>query len=272
MVLAASVACSRAETGAICGAVERRERVAKKALARDAGEQRLAQRGKLGKAGQERVIGVLHLAEAESGIEDDASGCNTCCDRRFQLLRELALHQRQNLLRREPRQRLPFLRAAARVHQDDAALKLGAGGGHGVIPQQTAYVVDDLGAGRDGCSGGWGAVGVDRKKRIGPGLTDGFDYGHDTINLLLRRYRSACTSTCTRTGRFAADVDDRGTVGEHRERRVDGFIHGVQQSAVGKGIGCHVQNAHHARGSAQRERARAQLPVEMGASVHLGSG
>ena len=62
----------------------------------------------------------------------------------------------------------PVLRAAAGVHQDGAAAQLGAGGGHGGIPEVAADVVDDLGSGFDGQGGCGGVVGVDGEDGVGP--------------------------------------------------------------------------------------------------------
>ena len=88
---------ARGDRGA-CGAVEGREGVAEEAFAGDAGEQRLAERGELGKAAQQRVVRVLYFAEAEAGVEDDAfrrdAGCEGCAEP----LGELALDQRQDFL------------------------------------------------------------------------------------------------------------------------------------------------------------------------------
>ncbi len=97
-------------------------------------------------------------------------------------------------------------------------------------------------------------------------VADAFDDGQDAVDLLLRGDGSAGA----RAGGFAADVDDGGAVREHGERGLNGLVDRVQQATVGEGIRRDVQDAHDARDLAQRERTRAQLPVEMGTAMHVG--
>ena len=92
--------------------------------------------------------------------------------------------------------------------------------------------------------------------------------GQDAIDLLLRGDGSAGAGASG----FAADIDDDGAVRKHGERGLHGFVDRAQAAAVGEGIRRHVEDAHDARDRAQRERLRTQLPVEMGARVHVGSG
>src|ERR1700721_1459529 len=117
-----------------CGAVERRERPPEEAFAGDACQQRLAERGESGQSQQQRVVGVVNLAKAETGIENDTLRRDTDRDGRAAPLREFMVDQRYALLRCEPREGLPVRWPAPGVHQDDAALETGAGAGHGLVP------------------------------------------------------------------------------------------------------------------------------------------
>ena len=129
------------------------------------------------------------------------------------------------------------------MHQNCSAAEAGAGGGHGGVPEVAADVVDDLGAGFDGETGGGGVEGVYREDGVGLCLEDGVDGGKDAGLLFVGRERS-----CVGAGGFAADVEDVGSFFEHLEGLIYGAVGGglwrVEMTAVGEGVGCDVEDAH----------------------------
>ena len=89
---------ARGDGSARC-AVERGERAAEEAFAGDACQQRLAERGDLRDAAQERVVRVVYFAEAEAGIENDTLRRDACREGCAAPLRELVPDQGHDFLR-----------------------------------------------------------------------------------------------------------------------------------------------------------------------------
>ena len=136
--------------------VERSERATEEAFAGNACQQRLAQLGEFRKPAQQWIVCVVDLAEAEAGIEDDVLRRDA---RSIAALRRCSssCFTRGTTSSGARRGRDFHSRAPARVHQDDAALEIRTGGGHGVVPQKAADIVDDLRARLDRrlCSAAW---------------------------------------------------------------------------------------------------------------------
>ena len=154
-------------------------------------------------------------------------------------------------------------RAAAGVHEDGAAVELGAGGGHGGVPEVAADVVDDLGSGFDGAAGGGGMKGVDGEDGFGFLFEDGLDDGEDAGLFFFGGERGGVGA-----GGFAADVEDVGAFVEHGdglgEGAFGGVLGGVEVAAVREGVGRDVEDAHDEGSLAERESAGSQAPVEAG--------
>ncbi len=122
-------------------------------------------------------------------------------------------------------------------------MEFGAGGGHGWVPEVAADVVDDLGSGFDGAAGGGGVEGVDGEDGAGMLFEDGFDDGEDAGLLFVGGEWMGVGA-----GGFAADVEDVGAFVEHflglLEGSFGGVRGGVEEAAVGEGVGSDVEDAH----------------------------
>jgi hypothetical protein len=68
-----------------------------------------------------------------------------------------------------------------------------------------------------------------------------------------------------RAGRFAAHIDDVGVLGEQLKGVRHGFFTIEKLAPIGEGIGRYVHDSHDQRALAQREHARADIPLENGA-------
>src|SRR5206468_3386221 len=101
------------------------------------------------------------------GFTEDAGSEGGCCARL-----EVCEYQWKNFAGLEARLSAPLLRAAAGMHQDGTALERGAGLRHCGVPEVSADVVDDLGAGVDCEAGGFGVERVDGDDGIGTGGED----------------------------------------------------------------------------------------------------
>ena len=116
----------------------------------------------------------------------------------------------------------PLLRATSGVHEDGAAVEFGAGGGHGGIPEMTAYVVDNFGSRFDGIVGGDCVEGIYRNDDFGFLLEDGFDDGEDAGLFFVDGEWGGVGASG-----FAADVEDVGAFFEHGEGLGEGSLGGV---------------------------------------------
>jgi len=116
----------------------------------------------------------------------------------------------------------PFLWAASGVHEDGAAVEFGAGGGHGGVPKMATDVVDDLGSGLDGSTGGGRVEGVDGKDGFGFLFEDGFDDGEDAgLFFVDGKWGGVGASG------FTADVEDVGACFKHGEGLGESSFWGV---------------------------------------------
>jgi len=148
------------------------------------------------------------------------------------------------------------------VHQDCSAAELSAGGGHVLVPEMAAHVVDDLGSGFDGAACGGGVEGVHGEDGAGLCFEDGFDGGEDAGLLLV-----GAEGRGVGAGGFAADVEDGCTFVEHLERLLEGsfgrVVGGVEEAAVGEGIGRDIEDAHDDGSLAEGDGTGAEVPVMM---------
>jgi hypothetical protein len=159
-------------------------------------------------------------------------------------------------------------RAAAGMHQDGTAAELGAGRGHGWVPEVSADVVDDLCAGFDGQAGSLGVEGVDRQDGFGAGAEDCAEHGQDAC-LLFRRGDGRGGGPCG----LAAKVEEVGAVIEHFEGAGEAGSGREELAAVGEGVGREVEDAHDQGSRAELEGPGAKAPGKARASdrVHITS-
>ncbi|CAB4945818.1 unannotated protein [freshwater metagenome] len=124
---------------------------------------------------------------------------------------------------------------------------------HRRVGQAAAHVIDDHSPRLYSGPSGGGPHGVDADDNSA--LEETFDHRHHTGEFLVRS-----NALCSGSGRLTADVDEIGSGLDHREavRHCEVDIEPV--TAVGKGIRCHVEYAHHeaalSRGQGVREANR----------------
>ncbi len=127
-----------------------------------------------------------------------------------------------------------------------------------------ADVVDDLGSGFDGAAGCGGVEGVYGEDGGGFFFEDGFDGWEDARLLFVGGERCGVGA-----GGFAADVENGCAFVEHLQGLLKGSFgrvaRGVEEAAVGEGVGCDVEDAHDDGSLAQGEGAGAEVPVVMAA-------
>ena len=225
---------------------------------------------KVVEVGEERVVVVEALAEAEAGVEDELIAGDACGDCGLDAPLEAGADEGEDFVRGEWREVGPFVRAASGVHEDGSATEGGAGGGHGRVPEVAADVVDDLGSGFHGCLSRCGVEGVDGEDGAGSLFENGLDDGEDAGLLFVGGERGGVGA-----GGFAADVEDFSSVVEHveglGESAARGVVGGVEVAAVGEGVGGDVEDAHDEGAVAEGEGASAEAPVEVRA-VREGHG
>jgi hypothetical protein len=214
--------------------------------------------------GEEWVVFVEFLAEAEAGVQDDFVARDTGGSGGLEALGEFGEDEGKDLVWRERWEGWPVLRAASGMHQDGSAVEVGAGGGHVGVPEVAADVVDDFCSGFDGVAGGAGVEGVDGEDGFGTSLEDGFDDGEDAGLFFFGGEGRGVGA-----GGFAPDVEDVGAFVEHRHGLGEGafgsVLGGVEVAAVGERVGCDVEDAHDEGSAAQSECAGAEVPVVMAA-------
>jgi len=238
------------------------QRVAQKTLAGGSDKDGQVEVPELFEVCQQGVVFVEALAEAEARIEDDLVARDAGGQGGFEALCEFGKDQRKDLIWGERREGWPLLRASAGVHQDGSAAKRGAGGGHALVPEMAADIVDDLDSSFDAELRGAGVEGVDGEDGIGSLSEDGFDDREDAGLLLFSGERSRVGPSG-----FAADVEDVRAFVEHLEGVGDGADRGVfgrvEVATVGEGVGRNVEDAHEDGSLAQGKGAGAEVPVEV---------
>ena len=88
------------------------------------------------------------------------------------------------------------------------------------------------------------------------GRRDVSDYREDSFYLFVRRDRPRA-----RAGRFAANINDRGAVAGHFDAVSNRRLGREKFTAIGKGIGRHVENAHEQRAFGQVDDVSIDSPV-----------
>lgn len=203
--------------------------VPEKRLAGNAGEQRLAEREQLVEVGEERVVFVVDLAEAETRIEDDAIAGDAGGEGAIESGSETGLDEGHDFGGSEARLRAPFVRASAGVHEDDGAAQIGAGLRHGGVPRKSRDVVDDFCAGSDGGAGRCGVIRIHGEHRLRALAEDGGEDGEDAVLLLL-----GGDGLGAGTRGFTAEVEEVGAFIEHGERVGEGGFRSEVRPRLGE--------------------------------------
>jgi len=240
------------------------EGVGEEALAGGAGEDGQIELADLVEVGQQWVVFIEALAEAEAGVEDDLVALDAGGHCRFEAHPQFGEDKGEDFVWGEGWERGPVLRAASGVHQDGSAAELCACRGHVRVPEVAADVVDDLCPSFDGVAGGGGVEGVDGEDGCWALLEERFDDGEDA-GLFFARGEGGGIGA----GGFAANVDDVGGFVEHFfglfEGPFRGMLGSVEVAAVREGVRCDVEDAHDEGPSTKGEGAGAEVPVVMGA-------
>ena len=137
------------------------------AFAGEAGEDGLMQLVECVEVGEEGIVFVEALAEAEAGVEDDLVARDACGEWRLRGGRKAGEDERENFVGSEGGlvgQSWGRPRVCMRMAPQPSWAQVC---GHGGVPEMAADVVDDLGSGGDGALGGGGVVGVDREDGVG---------------------------------------------------------------------------------------------------------
>ena len=219
-------------------------------LARQPGQNRRAQCTQLAEAAQEFEVVFDGLAETETGVDDQAltrnAGRDTGLDPLMQEIAHLAGHIGVD------RMVLHAARLALHVHETHRNLQRGRGFDRTRLAQR-AHVVDEAGTGRDRGTHHFRLGGVDGDRhRHGAG--NRFDDRDHPVELFLHTNRLR-----TRTGGFAADIDDVRALLDHRECVGHGRVARQKNTPVREGVGGDVQDPHD---GGAREIERATTTVE----------
>ena len=169
------------------------EGVGEEAFAGGSGEKRKVELAELIEMGEERV--VFAFAEAEAGVEHDLVAWNACGGGGFEACFEFGEDEGEDFVGCEGWEREPVLGATPGVHEDCAAVEVGAGGGHVGVPEVAADVVDDLASGFDGMASCAGVEGVDGEDGFGALFEDGGDDGEDAGLFFAGRERGGVWSS-----------------------------------------------------------------------------
>ena len=141
------------------------------------------------------------------------------------------------------------------VHEDESGAGGGDERGH-VRIGEGGDVVDDRRAEVERGARDGGVAGVDGEDRGGKGRAQGAQDGEETAQLLVRRDGGEAGA-----GRFGADVEAVGAVGEQARGAGDGGLGGGVEAAVGEGVRRRVEDAEQ-RGAALGGGAREEAGEE----------
>ncbi len=206
------------------------------ALAREADEHRPAERAELVEAADELEVVLGGLAEADARVEADPALVDSRRDGEREPLLEEPLHVGDDVVVHRIRLHRP--RLALHVHQADVAASVRDDARELGVGAQRGDVVDELDAELDRAARHRRLRRVDRDGRAG----EVGEHRLDALELLGRRDAGGA-----RTGRLAADVDDRRAGLEHppggRHRGVGPQV----DTAVRERVRRDVQHAHHGR-------------------------
>lgn len=206
------------------------------ALARDADEERLAERGDEGvKVVEEEIVLLNGLGEAESGVEPDVFDAEGI--ERVETLGEVESEVFYDV--GIVAELLHLGGETACVHEDIRHLELGDSGKHGFVELSAADVVDDVGAGGDGRFSHGSPASVDRDYGVGELLADGEEERLESGGFVGGRGEGD-----SRLGGDGTDVDDVGAGLEKFATVGHGLLGRGIEAAVVEGVGADVEDAH----------------------------
>src|SRR5262245_34607920 len=209
---------------------------ADEAFARRAHQDRIAGIGQPRRAGDQGHVLFDALAETDAGVDGDQVARNASHLAGRGALEKKAPDVLDNVV--IGRAFVLVLRPAAPVHQHDRNGPFGEQWQHVRVVAQRRDVVDDARAGIETRPRNGGAAGVDRYQNVVPGQPR--HHRQHPAQFLLGRGGDRA-----RPRRLAADIDDVGALRNKTQAIVDGLRWIKMLSAVGKGVGCDVEDRHH---------------------------
>jgi protein-tyrosine phosphatase len=220
-----------------------------KALARSADEDGTAEGDDLVESPQELEVVLNRFSEADAGIETDV----VLRDPSFRGEGEPLLQEGDDFGDDIVVARILLHRPglAEHVHETEVRLGIRDDASEIGVAAESGDVVDHHGAGFEGTAGDLRIGGVNRNRHPHEVGEDGLD----SAQLLLERHRLGA-----RAGGLAAHVDDGGAFLHETVRARHRSFHMQEGPAVGKGVGRHVDDAHHARARKKFIKRGSQRP------------
>ena len=200
------------------------------------------------------MVLLPRLAEADARIEQDPAKGHASAGSEVERALEEALDVIEDVDRR--------IRLLAVVHDDDRRAGLRDGVRHAGIALQSPDVVDDASAEPRRLARDRRLAGVDGDRRVK--VSQRLEHRNHSPGAL-RLQEPEVTGPC----RFAANVDDRRPVGDHRFGARDGCGEVGMATAVGEGIRRHVENAHELGRVFQRAEERVAMD-DAAVNAHQG--
>ncbi len=242
------------------------------AFAGETDEERTAEGVEVGQMGEERVVLLTALAEAEAGVEDDGAGGDAGGSDGGEAGGEVVANEGGDGLWGECGKGGPLLRGAAGVHEDESGRGAGGGegGGHAGIPKKAGDVVDEVSAEGEGGLRGGGMVGVDGEQGARTGAADGGEDGEEAGLFVVGRERGGLG-----TGGLGAKVEQVGTLVEEGEGLREGLLFAGEAAAVRERVRREIEDGHQEGTVAEGEGAAGKMPCvartgEHGESVRGG--
>jgi len=200
------------------------------------GDIEVAEIGKMFK--QEQVV-LNSLAETYTGVDDNLGAVDTGGKGEIDAFGEKLFNFADDVGIGGIRLHRPGV--AKHVHEDNGSAGPGGEVGHFGIETEGGDVVDEVGAGLEGGGGDGGTGGIDADGDVKP-AGEGPDDGADAPDLFI-----GGDGKGTWAGGFAADVDDVGAVVGHKVSMGHSGGRVEKGSAIAKGVGGDVEDAHNHR-------------------------
>ena len=199
---------------------------------------------------QQRIVVVDGLAETEARVDQQPLAADAGSDADGDPFSQVGLHfvDHVALIGRIV---LHVLRLALLVHQAHCGVAAGQQR-HGAVVLQRRHVVDQIDADREPGLHHRRVPRIQRQRYAD--VAQPFQQRQHPVHFLLDRYRRRIWP-----GRFAPDVEDIGAVAHQLQCMVKRLVRKRMATAVGKGIRCDIDDAHHQRTfERQREAAAVQ--------------
>ena len=204
-------------------------------LARQPGQQRQAEFAKSPESVEYGQVVRQRLAEAEPRVQHQVAFGNAG----LEAGRDALAEKSQQIFNNVPVLRVLLHRSRLALHVHDAYRHVQCGGsGQRLRVAQAVDVVDHRRAGRDRGAHDFAFHRVDGNRCL-EFSANRLDDRHNALDFGFGAHRRGA-----RSGRLAADVEDIRAFGSQPLRVFQRLVHAVEAPAVGKGIGCDVDDAH----------------------------